>query len=162
MDEQQNNTSISSRRRDMVIKFQHYPVAPWIRQSARWGGGLNPLLNEFLRGNLAENGNAPRIDVGETKKEIVVLAELPGTAKEDLKIVVEEGILTISGERKEKAKAEGSRWLRNEIASGRFSRSIELSVPVDAGQITATLVNGLLRIVLPKAEQARPREITIK
>lgn len=146
----------------MVIKLQHYPVAPWIRRSARWGSTLDPLFDEFLRGDLTDSGSAPRIDVGETKQEILVLAELPGTAKEDLKIVVEDGILTISGDRKEKAKAEGSRWVRNEIGTGRFSRSLELPVPVDAERITATLVNGLLRVILPKAEQARPREITIK
>jgi HSP20 family protein len=155
-------TLFKSRRRSMVIKLQHYPVAPWIRRSAQWGSTLDPLFNEFLRGDLTENGSAPRIDVGETKKEMIVLAELPGTAKEDLKIVVEEGVLTISGERKERVKAEGSRWLRNEIGTGRFSRSLELPVPVDADRITATLVNGLLRVVLPKAEQAQPREITIQ
>lgn len=146
----------------MLIKFQHYPVAPWIRRSVRWGNGLDPLFNEMLTGELAGRGSAPRLDVGETNKEIVVLAELPGTVKEDMKIVVEKGILTISGERKEKAAAEGSRWLRNEIGTGAFTRSIELPAPVNADQITATLVNGLLRIVLPKAEQARPREITIQ
>jgi HSP20 family protein len=161
MVEHLNNYSIS-RRRSMVIKFQHYPVAPWVRKPVLWGSALDPLFGEFLRGDLSGSGSAPRIDVGETNKEIVVLAELPGTTKEDLKIVVEEGILSISGERKEKTKAEGSRWLRNEIGTGKFSRSIELPVPVDADQITATLVNGLLRVVLPKAEQARPREITIQ
>jgi HSP20 family protein len=146
----------------MVIKIQNYPVAPWVRRSVRWGGTLDPLFNELLRGEIAESGGVPRIDVGETEKDIIVMAEIPGTAKEDLKIVVQDGILTISGERKEKPKAEGSRWLQNEIRTGAFARSIDLPAPVDAGQITATLGSGLLRVVLPKAEQVRPREITIQ
>lgn len=147
----------------MVIKFQRFPVAPWIAGSEEWGRGFEPLIGDFLRGGFGrECACGPRLNVNETKDEILLHAELPGVKKEDLKIVVHDGILTISGERKARPAAEGSRWIRNEIGTGAFSRSVELPAQVDAEKITATIADGILRVVLSKAEQARPREITIR
>jgi HSP20 family protein len=98
----------------------------------------------------------------ENSHEFVVVAELPGVKKEDVKVTLQDGVLTVSGERKQKAVPEESRWHRTEIESGEFHRSIELPTAVDAPAVSAELKDGILRIVVPKAEEARPREITVK
>jgi len=82
--------------------------------------------------------------------------------KENLKITMADGLLTVSGQRKAQALPENSRWIRNEVTTGSFSRSFEIGHPVNVGEIAAELKDGLLRIVLPKAEEARPREITVR
>jgi HSP20 family protein len=73
-----------------------------------------------------------------------------------------DGVLTVSGHRKGRVLPENSRWVRSEVPTGTFSRAFELGHPVDEKEIKAELKDGMLRIVLPKAEEARPREITIR
>ena len=104
----------------------------------------------------------PSINVIDTNEEIVLVAELPGVRKEDIHLTVDNGLLTISGERKMHAMPEKAAWLRNEIRTGSFSRVLELPGLVNADKISAELSNGVLRVVLPKAEEAKPREVKIK
>ncbi len=104
----------------------------------------------------------PLMNVAESEKETVVTMELPGIAREDVKIAFEGGVLAISGERKERALPEGSHWLRNETYAGTFRREVRLAKPVNTEGITAELKNGVLQVVLPTAEAARPREISIR
>jgi len=113
--------------------------------------------------NLAEVecDNRAAIDLVERENESIVVVELPGVTKEDVKISLEEGLLTIKGERKTSGLPDGARWIRSERSSGGFARAIQLPHPVKADSVSAELVNGLLRITLPKAEEARPREIHI-
>lgn len=105
---------------------------------------------------------APMVNLAENQNESVLTVELPGVNKEDVKISLEDGLLTISGERKAQGIPEGSRWLRSESLTGKFIRTLELPHPVNSQAISAELKNGILRVVLPKAEEARPREITIR
>ncbi len=105
---------------------------------------------------------APAINVAESANETVLVAELPGVHKDDVKISVEKDVLTISGERKQHPIPEKAQWLRNEIRSGEFARSIRLPKGVNHAAISAELTNGVLRIVLPKAEEVKPREIRVK
>ncbi|HCV44344.1 MAG TPA: hypothetical protein DGH68_12725 [Bacteroidetes bacterium] len=104
----------------------------------------------------------PALDIAEYGNESVVVAEMPGVKKEDLKLSVQDGMLTISGERKAHQTPENSSWLRNEIRIGEFERTIQLPHDVKTDAITAELTDGVLRIVLPKADEVRPREIAIK
>lgn len=104
----------------------------------------------------------PAVDIAEQENETVVLAELPGVKKEDVKITFENNVLTISGERKPYEIPEKARVLLNEMRVRNFSRSIEFENAVDASKIGAELNNGVLRVVLPKAEEAKPRSIEIK
>jgi len=105
---------------------------------------------------------APLMNLVEAENESVLTAELPGVEKEDLKISLEDGLLTISGERKAQGIPDDARWLRSESINGKFVRTLELPHPVDPKGISAELKSGILRVVLPKAEEARPREITIR
>jgi len=105
---------------------------------------------------------SPLMNVAESEKETVVTLEVPGVNREDIKIAFEGGILSISGERKERQLPEVAQWVRTESAAGSFRRDLRLAKPVNAGAISAELKNGVLRVVLPIAEEARPREISIR
>jgi HSP20 family protein len=109
-----------------------------------------------------ERDNGAAIDLVERPNESIVVVELPGVAKEDVKISLEGELLTIKGERKTSGLPDGARWIRSERSSGEFFRTIQLPHPVKADAVSAEMVNGVLRITLPKAEEARPREIGIK
>ena len=107
-------------------------------------------------------GGYPAIELRTSSEESVLVAELPGVKKEDIKLGVENGTLTLSGTRGEQAVPENSRWLRNELWHGSFSRTINLPHDVNAEKIIATLENGVLRVQLPRAEEARPKQIDVK
>ena len=124
-------------------------------------------VSELVREFLTEDSNRivssePAIDVSENENESVIVVELPGVKKEDIKISVENGWLTLSGERKSFEAPEITRVLHREIESKPFARSIKLPHRVDTDKISAQLENGLLKISLPKAEEVRPRTIEIK
>ncbi|MEK6755743.1 MAG: Hsp20/alpha crystallin family protein [Bacteroidota bacterium] len=104
----------------------------------------------------------PAIDVAEHENEFVLLAEMPGVKKEDLKITVESNVLTLSGERKSYEIPQDARVLLNEVRVREFSRSIEFPSDVEVDKIAAELQNGVLRVVLPKAEDMKAKEIPIK
>jgi HSP20 family protein len=104
----------------------------------------------------------PALDVAEDDNGLVVVAELPGVQKEDLKITVENGILTISGVRRPYEIPQDARIILNEMRVQEFSRSIELPYEVMVDNISAELENGVLRMTLPKTEAARVRTIPIR
>ena len=105
---------------------------------------------------------SPLTNVAESEKETVVTMELPGVVREEIKISFEGGILSISGERKGHTLPEGAQWVRNESSVGTFRRDLRLAKPVNVSAISAELKNGVLRVVLPTAEEARAREISIR
>jgi HSP20 family protein len=92
----------------------------------------------------------------------VVTAELPGVDVKDLDINVVGETLTISGERKPEVVDKDAVYHRQERGFGKFTRMVELPFGVDANKIQAMLENGILKILLPRAEQDRPRKITVK
>ena len=97
----------------------------------------------------------------ESESECVIVAELPGVAKEDIAVTFERNILTLSGERKAVQIPENVRVLLHEQKVRSFRRSMRIPHEVDRSSISASLENGLLRIVLPKAQEARPKQIEI-
>lgn len=124
---------------------------------------ISDLVEEFLTEEFVPATAAqPAIDITENENESVVVAELPGVNKEDIAISVENGWLTLKGERKATESAEVKRVLHREIAYEPFSRSIKLPHPVNVNTISAELTNGILKISLPKAEEIRARAIEIK
>ena len=124
---------------------------------------VNELVREFLTvDNNEEVTSQPAVDITENESESVIVVELPGVKKEDIKISVENGWMILNGERKTTDTQEITRVLHREIKYRPFTRSIKLPHPVDADKISAQLENGLLKISLPKAEEVRPRTIEIK
>lgn len=105
---------------------------------------------------------APRVDVHETDNEVVLDVELPGIDRNDVKVEVKNGLLTISGERKFEKKAKEKGYQSIERRYGKFERAFGLADSVDAEKITAAYQNGVLTLTVPKAEKAKPREIAIE
>ena len=103
----------------------------------------------------------PPVDVDETSDEIRLVAELPGLSREDIEVELEDGVLTIQGEKKEETKDEGTQGLLYERRWGSFTRRFTLPRAVDAENIRASYENGLLSIRVPKAEEAKGRKIEI-
>jgi HSP20 family protein len=102
---------------------------------------------------------APALDVYQDKDQFTVVAELPGLKKEDIELSLQDGVLTISGERKQEKKSEEG--YRNERFFGRFQRSVTLPAGVDGNKVKATYQDGVLKVVLPKAEEAKPKQIEV-
>lgn len=110
----------------------------------------------------AESGFHPRVEVTENDDHVNLKAELPGLEKDAIKVMVEKGVLTISGERKSEKKEDHKGYHWSEISHGSFSRSFTLPDNVEADKIEADYKNGILDIKLPKVEQAKPKEIEVK
>jgi HSP20 family protein len=105
-------------------------------------------------------GRYPQINLREDNDSVYVEALIPGLEAKDLELTVMRNTLTLSGERRE---TEGNvTWHRNERGSGKFLRTIELPVEVDADRVKAECRNGVLTIVMQKAEAARPRKISVQ
>lgn len=107
-------------------------------------------------------GVFPLINLTEDKENFYVRAELPGVKGDELDIQVTANNLAISGERKIAAAKEGARYHRREREEGKFSRMIGLPAEVDTGKVEAKLENGILTVMISKAEIAKPKQITVK
>lgn len=104
----------------------------------------------------------PSVDISETDTEYYIQAELPGLNKGDVKITLEDGVLTLQGERKQEKEEKGTRYHRVERSYGRFVRSFALPDSVDEAKVSAEFKDGVLQIHLPKSEQAKPKAIEVK
>lgn len=105
---------------------------------------------------------APAVDIEETEADYRLKAELPGLKKEDVKISVEDNVLTLSGERKEEKSEKNRKVHRLERSYGSFVRSFSLPSSIAADKVTAAYKDGVLEIVVPKKEEAKPRQVDIK
>lgn len=124
---------------------------------------LDSMLNDtFIREFGATRKTTPAMDVTEYDHEYVVVAEMPGVKKDEVKITFENNILTVEAERKPYELPENARVLLNEMRVREFARSVRMPVRIDAENISAELQNGVLRITLPKSQEARPRMISVK
>ncbi|MDX9817905.1 MAG: Hsp20/alpha crystallin family protein [Desulfococcus multivorans] len=103
---------------------------------------------------------SPLVDIFETDKEIVLLADMPGVSTDNLDVDLRENILTLSAE-VVSGKGENEQDILKEYAVGKFYRQFTLSEVIDQSRIEAQLTNGVLRLVLPKVEKATPRKISI-
>ncbi|HYN06087.1 MAG TPA: Hsp20/alpha crystallin family protein [Vicinamibacterales bacterium] len=105
---------------------------------------------------------APAVDVQETDKEYIVKADLPEVRKEDVKVAIEDGVLTLEGERKQEKEEKGKKFHRVERVYGKFVRRLALPMEVDAQKVAAEFKDGVLNVRMPKAENAKPRAIDVK
>jgi HSP20 family protein len=103
----------------------------------------------------------PLVDIFESEQNITVLADMPGVAGEGVSIDLQNNELKITGEVEDQG-SEKERYLLREYNTGRFHRHFTLSDHIDQSKITASMKDGVLRLVLPKAEKAKPRRIEVK
>jgi HSP20 family protein len=123
----------------------------------------------FRRGSLtADEENitvpecAPLVDIAEDDKEYLVKVELPEVQKDDVKVTVESGTLTISGERKAEKEVKGRKYHRVERYYGRFERSFSIPDDAECDNVKADFKDGVLRVHLAKSEKARPKQIEVQ
>ncbi len=129
---------------------------------------IHSRMNELFEDGIgrswrnAASGNwYPAVDVLESKDAYIIRAELPGMKKEDLNLEVKDGTLTLTGERKSEELAEGVEYRSVERVNGKFVRSFALPKTVNHEAIQATYKDGVLEVHVPKAEAAKPRQITV-
>lgn len=126
---------------------------------------LDSFVDDFLRrpfwsGN--EGQYIPAVDIAETESEYTLTFELPGIDKKDIKVGIDDNVLTVSGERTTSREEKGKDFIRAEIAGGSFCRSFTLPKTVDVRKISADYKDGLLTVKLAKSEEARPKQIEVK
>lgn len=123
--------------------------------------GQQTLPAEGAQRTRARRVFTPRTDIYETKDAIILLAEMPGVAPDAVDITLEKRVLTIHGHAAAQ-EHDGYRQIYAEYADGDFERSFTLSEDIDRDRIEATQSNGILRLVLPKAEPAKAKKIQVK
>lgn len=129
----------------------------------KWSPFLEPFEEmEKMMSDYSSQGFAPAIDVYETKDEVVVEAPLAGVDPKDVEINIENDVLTIKGEVKKETEVDDKNYYRKEVRSGSFFRSVALPAHVLSDQAEAESAQGLLKIVIPKAPEAKPKQIKVK
>lgn len=107
-------------------------------------------------------GWVPPLDVTEDEDKVVVDLELPGAQADSFDVSLQDGALTISGERKSERNEGSGESFRSERVFGRFERTVNLPAPVQPDAVTAAYTNGVLTVTLPKAEEAKPRKVNVE
>ena len=121
---------------------------------------VDQLLSDALR-TVTGPALAPACNTYEDEHGFWVRAALPGMERKDIDIVLEDGVLTVKGERKDENQEANRTYFTREIGWGTFSRSFRLPTNVDSNKVSASYRDGVLTIELPKFEEAKPRRITI-
>jgi len=140
-----------------------------VRELQTMQNEMNRLFNTFFDSPAPGNGGGqpvarrwiPAMDVVETEDHFVLRADLPGLSEGDVKIELEDNVLTVSGERKSEHEQRNEGYYRVERSFGAFSRSLTLPEGVDADGIQASFENGVLEVRIPKPEQHKPRKVQI-
>lgn len=137
--------------------------------------GIDDLFNRVMPGlarssqrfGLGEGGRmvvewSPSADISETEKEYLIRAELPGVKKEDVKVTMESGMITVSGERRQQKEDKSEKFHRVETFQGSFARSFTLPDDVDAAAVQCESREGVLTVHLPKQAQRKATPIEVK
>jgi HSP20 family protein len=131
-------------------------------------GNLHSVLNDWFDSDVDRSSAQPRtstgysaVDVLEGKDVYLIRAELPGMKREDIHIELKDGNLVLSGERKADALADGVKYRHVERVAAKFWRSFSLPETIKQDSIEATYKDGVLEVRIPKAEEAKPRQIEI-
>lgn len=141
-----------------LVRYETTPVRTIFDELENlWSGGFD-LLGRELEGRMY-----PNVDIVERDSGFTIKADLPGLSKEDLKVSIEDGILTLSGEKKhEVEKREKDKYYHLERSYGKFARSFSLPANVDNAAIDARFTNGVLEVTLKKTEESKPKAIEVK
>ena len=117
--------------------------------------------DDFLSVLSANQARPVALDVVEEKEQYVLKADLPGISKEDIKVSFEDGVLTITGERKAEVEDKDKQVHLIERNYGKFVRSLNMGTNVDQSRIRASYKDGVLQLNVPKAEEVKPRSIEV-
>ncbi|MEP6699316.1 MAG: Hsp20/alpha crystallin family protein [Verrucomicrobiota bacterium] len=150
-----------------LIRYQTPEIAMWPSLD-RWANLRDELDTLFESPFWAGSGRqtqlfsgwTPALDLYQNSDDVVAVVELPGMRKEDIEVSLQDGMLIIGGERKGEG-AEAEKSTRTERFTGKFRRSVTLPTRIDANKVNATYKDGVLTITLPKAEEAKPKQIKV-
>jgi HSP20 family protein len=128
---------------------------------------LREQVDSWLKGRSNDEAGqlmewAPNVDIAEDEQEYLIKAELPGVKKQDLNVTYENGVLTLTGERKEDREEKTRRYHRLECSYGKFTRSFTLPEDIEPDKIEAEFKDGVLWVHVTKSEKARPKQIPVK
>ena len=149
------------------MAWELVPFRP-LRELESFRNEMDRLWDTFFEGKprrrkAGEDGEwFSSLDVSETKNDLVVKAELPGLEPKDIDISLSEGVLTIKGEKKQEKEEKEENYHLIERSYGTFTRSVQLPKEVKHDKISASYKNGILKVVLPKSEEAKKKEGKIK
>ena len=143
-----------------------HPVSDLASEVVNMQREIDRMFDRF-RGGMSDSGPEPQnwmpaVDILERENEFQLRLELPGVRKEDVKITVNNDVLTIRGEKKMETEKKGDNYHRLERSFGTFQRSFTLPGTVSSEKIEASYDNGILHLTLPKIEEAKPKEIEVK
>ncbi len=125
-------------------------------------GFFRPLRRVGEGAPAGAEGIAPALDVIERENEYLVRAEMPGVNKDNIEVTLADGVLTIAGEsRQESEEKEGERLIRRERRYGKYTRTLRVGTQVDEKNVKAAYKDGILEVTLPKAEEVKPKKITV-
>lgn len=147
----------------LVTRGEDSPLSRW----GFLGNDFDRVFEGFFRPmrgveEATSESLVPSMDITEHENDYVVRTDLPGVKKEDIAVTLENGLLTITGECKsETERKEGERVLRQERRYGRFARSLRLGTHINEQNVRANYKDGVLELVLPKAEAAKPKKISV-
>lgn len=141
-----------------------------VKQGSRLGWALHDLRDEFDRlfrefdrpFDFDSKNWSPAVDIAEKADKLILTAELPGMQKGDIKIGLQDNVLTIEGEKRAESENGDGNYYRCERVYGKFSRSFTLPGKIDSNAISAEFKDGVLTVTLPKTEDAKPKQIEIK
>jgi len=143
-------------------------LAAWPSDLWNVQSGISRVFDNFVHGGVQDDGSFglskwnPAVDIVERENEFEVKVELPGVKKEDVNITLESSVLTIRGEKKQEKEEKQDNFHRVERSYGSFQRSFTLPATVKSDKIDASFRDGMLVITLPKAEEAKPKQIEVK
>jgi len=158
---------VEASREDVMNLIRYEPTAfPFFRE-------MEDLerLSRFFGTRVRANGDKesltvtdwmPVVDIQETETEYLIKAELPEVKKEDVKVTLESGVLTIQGERKQEKEEKGKKFHRVERSYGAFLRTFTVPMDAEENKVVADFKEGILRVHLPKTEKPRPKAMEVK
>ncbi len=130
------------------------------REMERLRREMDGLFTNY--GRAVTSSSYPLVNVYEDKENIMVTAELPGITREQVSITFTDGVLTIAGKQGPSANVKNMSAVRQERTEGDFEKTLRIPTKIDQNNINASFSNGILTITLPKAEEAKPKTITIE
>lgn len=144
----------------MLVRFESTPITVTPLEVLFDRSRMLPDM--LWRGFAPQTEAFPYVNIADIKDTLYVVAEVPGVPKNEIKIHLQDDLLTISGERKTPEQKDGGAYVRQEIQYGPFERTFKLPYEVDASRVSAEYTDGILRIQLPKTEAAKPKAIAIQ
>lgn len=148
-----------------LVRYEPWNLLDRLQREFNLQNLLDPYVREVEgedNSNVVTSHWRPAVDIKEEEDRFVIYADLPGVDPDDIEITMEQGVLTLKGERSEETKEEREGYKRVERVNGSFYRRFSLPDIADAERIEAKGKNGVLEITLPKQEKAKPKRITVK